>query len=106
MSVIFHIDESDKWDLLLHNVSNLIKVIDQPTQIEVLANSGAVTYYLTHHDLLDELIGQGVNFVACQNALNAHHIKKEDLVPYISVVPVGVYELMSKQMEGFAYIKP
>lgn len=50
--VIFHIDENNKWNLLLRNVSNLInaKNSDQ-VDIEVLANAEAVKYYDISQDL-------------------------------------------------------
>ena len=38
--VIFHIDENNKWNLLLKNVSNLLNATDgEKVYIEVLANS-------------------------------------------------------------------
>jgi len=111
--VIFHIDENNKWNLLLRNVSNLInaKNSDQ-VDIEVLANAEAVKYYDISQDLdtdiesLENLHKKGVKFVACNNALKAHNIKKENIFEFVDVVPAGVLELVVKQNEGYAYIKP
>lgn len=113
VKVIFHIDEVEKWDLILKNVSNLLHSIDiEKSNIEVLANSEAVKFYDLSNDLnteviyMKELRRQGVKFVACNNALNAYHIKKDNLMDFIAIVPVGVLELITKQREGYAYIKP
>lgn len=109
--VIFHVDEIDKWKLLLKNVTNLLDAIDvNEYSIEVLANSEAVKFYTSNFNsdinAIEILNSNGVKFVACNNALIAYKIKKEDLIYFIEVVPVGVLELINKQSEGYAYIKP
>ena len=55
---------------------------------------------------INELLENGVVIAACQNALNAQKIIKEDLIDQITIVPAGVVELVIRQNEGFAYIKP
>lgn len=111
--VIFHIDEINKWKLLLGNVSNLLNGMDKENlHIEVLANSEAVKYYDTKEDLdtyintMESLNKKGVRFVACNNALMAYEIKKDDIIHFIDIVPAGVVELVKKQSTGYAYIKP
>lgn len=111
--VIFHIDELNKWKLLLKNVSNLLDVVDiNKFTIEILANSEAVKFYEFNQVLeldmntMEKLNSKGVRFVACNNALMANDIKKDDLIYFIDVVPVGILELINKQSEGYNYIKP
>lgn len=112
INVIFHIDELSKWKLVLKNVSNLLHGVDiDRSNIEVLANSEAVKFYLkrepnTEIAALKDLNSKGVRFVACNNALNSYSIRKEDLIDFIDIVPVGVLELVIKQKKGYAYIKP
>lgn len=105
--VIFHIDEEEKWPLVLGNVKNFM-ADNMAAEIEVLANAAAVNGYQSGAfvDQMRKLNDQGVQFVACQNALNAQHILKEDLYEFVSVVPAGVVELVKKQSSGYAYIKP
>lgn len=111
--VIFHIDELNKWGLLLKNVINLMDAADnEKIYIEVLANSEAVKFYSTNQNsdldikAMEDLNNKGVKFVACNNALRALHIKKEEIIQFVNIVPAGVLELMIKQNEGYAYIKP
>lgn len=112
--VIFHIDELSKWKLLLTNVSNLLDAVaNKGFHVGVLANAEAVKYYdTTTQDLdadiktMEVLNGRGIEFVACNNALMANHIEKDSIIHFISIVPVGVFELVEKQSEGYAYIKP
>ncbi len=111
--VIFHIDELNKWNLLLKNVSNLVDIVDiNKFIIEVLANSEAVKAYaldreseVTIKDTMEKLKYKGVKFVACNNALNVYDIKKEELIHFVDTVPAGVLELVVKQGEGYSYIK-
>ena len=104
--VIFHIDENSKWSLLLNNVSNLLNAIgSEKVCIEVLANSEAVKYYDVSQDLntdikiMENLHKKGVKFVACNNALAAHDIKKENIIEFVDVVPAGVLELVKSKMK-------
>lgn len=110
--VIFHIDELSKWNLLLRNVRNLMEASGpKNAHIEVLANSEAVGFYAdltsdADRNLMRELAEAGIRFAACNNALKGMEIAKEQLPPFVGVVPVGVLELIEKQSEGYAYIKP
>lgn len=112
MKVIYHVDESPKWKLCLANVKNMLTYYQQnheEYQIEVLANGEAVEQYLkdTEYCLdFEQLSSQGICFTACHNAMNAHHIELNDLLECIRVVDAGVVELVLRQSEGFAYIKP
>lgn len=111
--VIFHIDEMIKWKLLLANVNNmLIDLKDQSVNIEVLANSEAVKFFIqkelneNDYSNIQDLMNKNVLFCLCNNSLLSNKIELNALIPNISIVSSGVSELMLKQHEGYAYIKP
>ena len=112
--VIFHIDETQKWPLLLHNVKNILaSYSDAPetVAIEVLANAEAVDAYVVSEDStiqshMQTLFESGVSFIACNNALMSRKISKESILPYVKTVPSGVRYLVDQQTAGYAYIKP
>jgi uncharacterized protein len=52
------------------------------------------------------LADQGVRFVACQNTMSERSIGAEDLLPGVSTVPSGAYEIVRRQQVGYAYFKP
>lgn len=112
MKVIFHVDENEKWQLCLGNVRNMLnygKENKTVFEIEILANSEAVGKFKKGSEwetAMRDLLQNGVTLAACQNALNAQKIAKDDLIDHVTVVPAGVVELVIKQSEGFAYIKP
>ncbi|MDD4474415.1 MAG: DsrE family protein [Eubacteriales bacterium] len=55
---------------------------------------------------MESLNTKGVKFVACNNALMANNIDKYNIIHFVDTVPAGVLELVVKQSEGYAYIKP
>lgn len=111
--VLFHIDEINKWNLLLNNVRNLIDAGENnKLNIEVIANSEAVAGYSINpgtdsiNNLMRNLKMRGVQFAACNNALRSFNINKDSLLDFVNVVPAGVLEIVIKQSEGYLYIKP
>jgi uncharacterized protein len=46
-----------------------------------------------------------VAFKVCAIALKNNNIDKSQLLPGVQTVPDGIYELVSKQQEGWGYIK-
>ena len=48
----------------------------------------------------------GVKIVACENTMKAQKLVYADMLPTIGYVPAGVVELMKKQQQGYAYIRP
>lgn len=111
--VIFHIDEMSKWKLLLANVNNMIHDLkNQSITIEVLVNSEAVKFFIQNelnendYSTIQNLMNNNVLFCLCNNSLLSNKIELNTLIPNISIVSSGVTELMLKQHEGYAYIKP
>jgi len=47
-----------------------------------------------------------VKVVACENTMKNMKLTKADMMPTIGYVPAGVVEIMNKQKEGYAYIRP
>ena len=48
----------------------------------------------------------GVKVVACENTMQAQKLSKADMLSNVGYVSAGVVELMQRQQEGWAYIKP
>lgn len=111
IKVIFHIDESEKWLTVISNVLNLCKGIDvENAEIEILANSKSVEVLKKTEEKyfhkLKNIHDLGIKICACKNSMNNLHLKSEDIYDFIEIVPIGILELIEKQQEGYAYIKP
>ncbi|WP_207204831.1 DsrE family protein [Neobittarella massiliensis] len=55
---------------------------------------------------MQALAVRGVVFTACQNALRANGISTQALPGFVHTVPAGIAELVDRQEEGWAYVKP
>jgi uncharacterized protein len=47
----------------------------------------------------------GVSFVVCEAAMRRHKITKDQLLAGVKTVPDGIYEIITRQKEGWGYIK-
>lgn len=79
------------------------------TQLEVVCYGPALSMLVKGKNSVESqmkaLSDKGVSFVACANAMKIQNVKKEDLIPFVSITPVALLELSSKQMEGWSYVK-
>ena len=48
---------------------------------------------------------KNVSFKVCSVAMKAHNVDKSQLIPGVETVPDGIYEIVTKEKEGWAYIK-
>lgn len=60
--------------------------------------------YSGYGDLMKALHKQGVEFRVCYNSMHSLGVKKDDVFPYMKVIPAGILQLIKKQMQGYAYI--
>ena len=110
--VIFHVADADpaKLTVAFNNVFNVRKDLGPANvDIEVVAvNAGIGMLKLdsTESSRIAEAIKGGVKVVACENSMRGQKVSREDLLPGIGYVPAGVVELMQRQREGYAYIRP
>ncbi len=48
---------------------------------------------------------KNVKFAVCEHAMMVHKITKDQLISGVTTVPDGIYEIISKEAQGFGYIK-
>ena len=60
---------------------------------------------VAENDIIKMAGGKNVSFTVCEAAMKRHNIDKSQLLPGVSTVSDGIYEILLKQKEGFAYIK-
>lgn len=109
MNVIFHVNESERFNHCFSNVSNLLKgrALEEVDDIRILMNGPSVE--LTQKNVeekIEELLNSNINISVCQNSLNKLKIDSNELCEGIEIVPAGVFELMKRQEQGYSYIKP
>ncbi len=110
--VVFQVSDGDpgKWELTLNNVKNLQKEAgNDKAAIEIVTYGPGIGMLKRDSKVsqkIQEVVSVGIKVVACENTMNAMHLAKEDMLPNIGYVPSGVFEVMKKQEEGYAYIRP
>ncbi len=110
--MIFQVSDSDpaKWNLALNNVKNVqsdlgaanvdVEIVSYGPGIGMLQAKSAVS------SRIDEALLSGVKVVACENTMKAQKVERKDMVRGIDYVGAGVVELVQKQQQGWAYIRP
>jgi intracellular sulfur oxidation DsrE/DsrF family protein len=115
LKVLFHLNETEKWQAALGNITNLLNDAGhENVDVVVVANSFAVYGYTDPEKIaiIEEQSKAGVHFLACRNSLRSMCQEgiacvREDLLPsFISIVPAGITEIVKRQRDGYAYVKP
>ena len=79
-------------------------------QLEVVIYSQALDMVVqgksTVAPAIQELIkNKQASFKVCEVTMKRNNIDKSQLIPGVEVVPDGIYEIITKQREGWGYIK-
>ncbi len=111
--VVFQVSDSDpgKWNLALNNVKNVQQMVGGADKVDA-----EIVVYGPGIGMLksDSVVGNriedakkaGVRIVACQNTMKGQKLTEADMLPNTDYVAAGVVELMKKQQQGYAYIRP
>jgi hypothetical protein len=110
--VIFQVSDNDprKWNLALNNVKNVQDDLGKDNvEVELVAYGPGLAILKLESEVanrISDALGQGVKIVACENTMTNTKTKRADMLPNISYVKAGVVELIEKQQQGWAYIRP
>jgi uncharacterized protein len=110
--VVIQVSDADpaKWNLALNNAGNIqtdlgaanvdVEVVSYGPGIDMLKLDSVAAGRIA------EATKAGVSVVACENTMRNQKLTKSDMLNGISYVPAGVVEIMSRQQQGWAYIRP
>lgn len=110
--VVFQVSDADpgKWNLTLNNAKNVQQDLGAANvDIEVVAYGpgiGMIRLESPVGNRVTEAMAAGVRVVACENTMKNMKLTRNDMLPSLGYVPAGVVELMQRQREGYAYIRP
>lgn len=110
---IFQLDQNDP-KIISKTIRNIKNALSDPRlagklTIELIAFSGGTDAYLKGSKFendLKELVKKGVIIAQCHNTLIERDIKPDNLYDFIAIVPSGAGELILRQSEGWAIVKP
>lgn len=110
--VVFQVSDNEpqKWYLTLSNAKNVQQELGiKNVQVEVVVYGPGLGMVLLETEMaekIDEAVSRGVKIVACENTMIGHKLSRADMYPSVGYVKAGVVELMKRQREGWAYIRP
>ncbi|MFL6706746.1 MAG: DsrE family protein [Massilia sp.] len=103
-------NDSGKWNLALGNARNLQKALGPANvDIEIVAYGpgiGMVKADSSAAANVRDAVASGMNINACENTMAAQHLNKSDINPAAGYVPSGVVEIVQRQQNGYAYLRP
>lgn len=104
-------DDSKIVNKAFRNINNALedRRLIGKLKIELVAFSAGTNVMLKgspYEATLKSLLQKGVIIVQCNNSLIEQGLKREQLYPFIGVVPSGNGELIIRSAQGWAIIKP
>ncbi|MFZ6756931.1 DsrE family protein [Undibacterium sp. Ji50W] len=110
--VVFQVSDGDskKWDLTLNNVKNVIKDMGRDNiEVEIVAYGPGIDMFKFESQAasrIDEVLKLGAQVMICENTMRAQKITKADMLDNLGYVEAGVSQLIKRQQQGYAYIRP
>ena len=100
-------DESE-WKMAMGNIRNLLTGLGPDTEVEVVAFGPGLNILKKATVVGEDIKGleaKHVKFMACQNSMRNQNVTLADLVDGAGSVPSGIVEVVTKQEQGWSYIK-
>jgi len=110
--LVIQVSDADagKWNLALNNANNVQKAYGaDKVDIEIVTYGpgiGMLKMESAIANRIDDSKKAGISIVACQNTMKKMKLTNDDMLPNTSYVTSGVVEIMKKQGEGYAYLRP
>jgi intracellular sulfur oxidation DsrE/DsrF family protein len=102
--------EPAKWNLALNNAKNVQEELGaKNVEIEIVAYGpgiGMLKKDAVTNGRVDEAHLAGIKVLACENTMRNQKLTKADMNTDLGYVPTGVVEIMQRQAQGWAYIRP
>jgi len=112
MRVVMQISENQPavWNLALNNIRNVQKELGAKNiEVEVVTYGPGLAMLRddsTTANRVQEAMATGVRFVACRNTMENQKITEAQLIPGIGYAQAGVIQIIKRQSEGYAYLRP
>lgn len=110
--LVLQVSDADpaKWALALNNAKNVQQELGAgKVDIEIVAYGpgiGMLKAEAPTANRVSEATQAGIKVVACENTMTTQGLTKADMHAAIGYAPSGVVEIMSRQSEGWAYVRP
>ena len=110
--VVIQVSDGDqaKWNLALNNARNIQADLGAANvDIEIVAYGPGIAMLKLDSPVanrVDEANAAGVKVMACENTMTGQKLARSDMLGSVGYVSAGVVEIMQRQQQGWAYIRP
>ena len=111
---VYQLNTSDT-SVIHHALANIQNALNDPRlkgklDVELVVYSGAFVAYRKDKPYFEKEVAslqkQGVIMAMCENTMRMRKISRDELFPFISYVPTANGELIIREQEGWAIIRP
>lgn len=93
---------------LMKQLNNVLTAAPD-TKLEVVCHGPGINLLMTEKTTMlkkiQEMKARNVSFLVCENTLKDKNITKEKIIPEAGFVQSGIIEIVTRQEEGWSYIK-
>ena len=110
--VVIQVSDADpaRWNLALNNVKNLQDALGAANvsseSVAYGPGSAMLKVDAPTNSRIAEAIKSGVAVQACENTMRGQKLVPADMHPSVTYVPAGVVEIIQRQQQGWAYLRP
>lgn len=110
--VIFSVTDNDKakWNVVLNNATAVQQNVGAKNiDVEIVVWGPGINMLKMESvvgNRVEELFDKGIKVVACETTMHDSKLSASDMLSKIGYVRGGVIELMQKQQQGWAYVRP
>lgn len=110
--VVVQVSDADpaRWNLALNNVRNLQEDLGAANvTIEIVAYGPGIDMLkleAVSNSRITDALKAGVQVSACENTMRNQKLARADMHPGVGYVPAGVVEIIERQQQGWAYLRP
>lgn len=108
--IIFQISTEDTLaqKALMKQLNNILSLAPD-TKIKVVCHGPGLNMLVFGktivHDKIQKMKEKGVEFVACEFSMSERNVPKEKIISEAGFVKGGIIEIVTRQEEGWSYIK-
>jgi len=110
--VVIQVSDGDPktWNQALNVVRNVQEAYGKDkvdVEVVVFGNgTGLLQFDSPLANRIEDTLAAGANVYMCENTMRGRKLTREDMLPKIGYVSAGVIEIIEKQQQGWAVIRP
>jgi uncharacterized protein len=109
--IVVQVSDGDTktWNQALNVIRNLKQAYGRDTQVQLVVFGNGIGMLQMESEVgqrVHETARAGTQVSACENTMQGRKLRKDDMLADIAYVPSGVVEIIQKQRQGWAVLRP